>query len=1034
MERLALVCAIVFLAMPALVSGATPVVSSAPVLSQNVKVDPRVWEDTADGRVGHFLVILQSQADTRALAAHIAARGLSRDVQGHLIFNSLRQTAEASQPAVRTLLDTLGAKHRSYWIVNLLAVQGTREVVEALAARADVQAIEADRAFRVPLEKPEAASPRAVAAIEWNVNKINAPELWARGYTGQNLVYANADTGVSWEHPALKTHYRGWNGSFADHNYNWWDAIHADISGNGFNACGFSSNVPCDDNGHGTHTMGTGVGDDGAGNQVGVAPGAKWIGCRNMDDGWGRPSTYLECLQFFMAPTDLAGNNPDPNRRPDAVGNSYSCPPEELCSPTSLRAAMDNLRAAGVFMAVSAGNSGPACSTVSDPPALDDSAITVGATNVGDSITNFSSRGPVTVDGSQRRKPDLVAPGESVRSSYPPNTYATLSGTSMAAPHVAGAVVLLWSAFPQLHRDVNTTESILEQTAVHLTTSQGCGSDTTTQVPNNVYGYGRIDVLAAYNYALASPTPTPTRTSTPTATATPTNTPTPTTTPTATPTRTPTPVMCPAFVTGPTVDIADVQTVVAHWRNTDIYDSRYDLDANGVIDILDVMAVAALWGQPCAPRTATPTATSTASPTPSVTPTGQAGTARPLPDTTNGIHVWNDQLATWSMSEAQYQFAATHYVGSQKIIRSQADQLRAYNPNFLILHYRLGEGLGYRAADGGCNPAGEYIYIVEGNQWVQEWPGEAVVQPGWFFPYGGAPRVFQCTYGWYLMDLDNAGWRAYWLGEVQRQLAANDDDGVFADSVSVPNYFGGQTFQPNLPDYDPAFEDPWARRIRNWLTYVKSQFGDRYLLIPNAGYWVTSRDLTDYSPADGVMIEGFAEWAANAPFDLGDWQLQMNRILGLERQNKVIIAQNYLDDAADVNTRMFYLANYLLVKGARTYLNVDLGLEPEWFPEYEIPIGSPVDTLPTDVDAWRDPGSGLYRRPYTNGLVVVNPTGTTRSLNLGGTYYRASPVGGGWVPFDANVSSWRVDYTPVTSVTLAGGRGAILLANPPGVR
>jgi subtilisin family serine protease len=388
--------------------------------------------------------------------------------------------------------------------------------------------IESDRAFRVPLETADALAPQAATAIEWNLSLINAPSVWALGDTGQNAVYANADTGVQWNHPALKPHYRGWNGTTADHNYNWWDAIHGDIDGNG-NPCGFSLAVPCDDQGHGTHTMGTGVGDDGANNQIGVAPGAKWIGCRNMDAGVGRTSTYIECMQFFVAPTDLSGNNPDPSKRPDAVGNSYGCPTSELCTATSLLTAMDNLRAAGIFMAVSAGNSGSSCSTVSDPPALYDSAITVGATGFqSNSIASYSSRGPVTADSSGRAKPDVVAPGSSVRSSYPNNTYATLSGTSMASPHVAGAVALLWSAFPNLRGNVDHTEFILEQTALHLTTTQGCGGDTSSQVPNNVYGYGRIDALAAYNYAAAEGTATPTPTNTPinTPTKTPTNTPT----------------------------------------------------------------------------------------------------------------------------------------------------------------------------------------------------------------------------------------------------------------------------------------------------------------------------------------------------------------------------------------------------------------------------------------------------------------------------------------------------------------------------
>jgi serine protease AprX len=515
---------------------------SSPVSAQD-KVDPRVLEDTANGQVGHFLVYLTRQADPR----NAAATARDRNQRGQVVFEALRGAAASSQPAVRAQLDALAAKYRAYWIVNAFVVEGNRAVVDALANRPDVQAIESDRSFYVQPEQPTTLAAEAATSTEWNLNWINVPSVWALGDTGQNTVYANADTGVQWTHPALKPHYRGWNGTSADHNYNWWDAIHADIDGNG-NPCGFNLPVPCDDNGHGTHTMGTGIGDDGAGNQIGVAPGAKWIACRNMDANVGRPSTYIECMQFFLAPTDLNGNNPDPNRRPDAVGNSYTCPSSELCSANSLLTAMDNLRTAGVFMATSAGNSGSACSTISDPPALYDSAITVGATGFQtNTIASYSSRGPITADGSNRKKPDLVAPGSSVRSSYPNNSYATLSGTSMASPHVAGAVALLWSAFPSLRGNIDHTEFILEQTAVHLTTTQGCGGDTSSQVPNNVYGYGRIDVLAAYNYAAGEVSPTPTATqpsgNTPTLTPTsaPTNTPTPTTPPTNTSTATPTP-------------------------------------------------------------------------------------------------------------------------------------------------------------------------------------------------------------------------------------------------------------------------------------------------------------------------------------------------------------------------------------------------------------------------------------------------------------------------------------------------------------
>jgi subtilisin family serine protease len=229
-----------------------------------------------------------------------------------------------------------------------------------------------------------------------------------------------------------------------------------------------------------------------------------------MDEGIGRPSTYIECLQFFLAPTDLDGLNPDPSRRPNVVGNSYSCPPDEGCAVGALQGAMENLRAAGVFMAVAAGNEGDeGCSSVRTPPGPYDASVTVGATDAADRIAFFSSRGPVQVDGSGRSKPDLVAPGVTIRSSTA-SGYGILSGTSMATPQVGGAVLLLWSALPQLRGNVDATEGLLASSAVPLTTTDGCGGDSPTAVPNNTYGHGRIDVIAAYRTATGASAPTPT--------------------------------------------------------------------------------------------------------------------------------------------------------------------------------------------------------------------------------------------------------------------------------------------------------------------------------------------------------------------------------------------------------------------------------------------------------------------------------------------------------------------------------------------
>ena len=338
--------------------------------------------------------------------------------------------------------------------------------------------------------------------VEWNITKVNTPGVDG-GCKRHGGVIAGQDTGYLWTHNTLKGKYRGWDNStgIANHDYNWHDAIHATGS-----SCGANSPVPCDDQGHGTHTMGTMVGDDGAGNQVGMAPGAKWIGCRNMNAGAGTPTTYSECYQWFIAPTKVDGTAPDSSKAPDVINNSWGCPYSEGCtSPGALLTVVQNVKAAGIVTVHSAGNSGSACSSVSEPAAIYAESFTVGATTntTNDDIASYSSRGPVTVDGSNRMKPNISAPGSGVRSSYytDNNSYTAMNGTSMAGPHVAGLVALLLSANPDLRGEVDTIRSLIEQSAVPKTSAQTCGSDTRTSVPNNVYGWGRIDAYAAYGAA-----------------------------------------------------------------------------------------------------------------------------------------------------------------------------------------------------------------------------------------------------------------------------------------------------------------------------------------------------------------------------------------------------------------------------------------------------------------------------------------------------------------------------------------------------
>jgi len=458
-------------------------------------VSPRVWEETARGGRTSFLVILREQADLSG-----ASRLPARPARTRFVVERLRGTALRTQGGLRALLDRRGVPYRAFYIVNMLAVEGDQEVVVELAARPEVARIVADPSVQVPLARPLPLPAMAPAAVEWNVRQVNADDVWALGYTGQGVVVAGQDTGYDWDHPALIGQYRGWDGVTVTHDYNWHDAIHENNphtpSGN---PCGFDSPEPCDDNNHGTHTMGTIVGDDGAGNQIGVAPGARWIGCRNMEEGWGTPSSYAECFEFFLAPYPVGGDpsQGDPALAPDVINNSWYCPGYEGCDWWTLQTVVENVRAAGILVVVSAGNDGSSCSTVRYPPAIYEAAFSVGATNSSDNIASFSSRGPVTVDGSGRRKPDISAPGVSVRSSIPGGGYALMSGTSMAGPHVAGVAALLWSAAPDLIGDVDGTEEALERSARPRTSGQGCGGDGPDEVPNNVYGWGIVDALRA---------------------------------------------------------------------------------------------------------------------------------------------------------------------------------------------------------------------------------------------------------------------------------------------------------------------------------------------------------------------------------------------------------------------------------------------------------------------------------------------------------------------------------------------------------
>ncbi|TNE69265.1 MAG: T9SS type A sorting domain-containing protein [Bacteroidetes bacterium] len=493
-----------------------------PNASRDAKISLALQQELDHGQPVDLLILFRDKADVSG-----AYQLKGKAAKGQYVYTKLIATAEKSQANARRLLRERQVYTNSFYLVNAIAVRGADAgLVQDLARLPEVAALTTDP--EITFQEPVYTStlPAERGAIEWGIEKINAPAVWALGYTGQGITVAGADTGYEWYHPALKPHYRGYNNQdgSVDHNHNWHDAIHeiSPLSGDSIpdpanNPCGVDATAPCDDHNHGTHTMGTMVGDDGQGNQIGVAPGADWIACRNMERGNGKPSSYIECLEWFIAPTDLNGQNADPAKAPHVINNSWYCSVGEGCTDLTvdemLRQTVINLRAAGVVVVVSNGNfGGSGCNSTWAPPAYFEESFSVGATESNDTITGFSSRGPVTIDGSGRLKPNVVAPGAGVRSSIRNDGYAHFWGTSMAGPHVAGLVALVLSARPDLAGEVETIETIIEETAIPKFDTVDCGGVSGQAYPNNTYGYGRVDALAAVNKALSiSATTTPDR-------------------------------------------------------------------------------------------------------------------------------------------------------------------------------------------------------------------------------------------------------------------------------------------------------------------------------------------------------------------------------------------------------------------------------------------------------------------------------------------------------------------------------------------
>ncbi|MBK7220095.1 MAG: S8 family serine peptidase [Saprospiraceae bacterium] len=479
---------------------------SLSVTAQSSKIDPSLLGNTNHQNQLDYIVLLNSQADLTAVSA---VKGKNR--KGSMAYSLLKKNSDDAQLALVNWLRQRHIEYTPFFVVNGIHVRSDYATLLALADRKDVQKILPNFSIKLDRIESEPISGSRDLVPEWGLLKIGADSVWRMGIDGKGVVVGGQDTGYDWSVSPLKIKYKGFiNDTVANHSYNWHDAIHqkSPLAADSLNPCGYNLKEPCDDNNHGTHTMGTMVGSD-TSNLIGVAPGAQWIACRNMERGNGQLSTYLECFEWFLAPTDIDGNNPDPTKAPHVINNSWYCSPEEGCNPgnwDALQIAVKNLKAAGVVVVVSAGNSGPGCETINAPPAHFEPSFSVGASMINDTIANFSSRGPVSIDSSYRVKPDVVAPGRGVRSVVRGGGFAAFNGTSMAGPHVAGLVALIISANPDLAGEVTTIEEIIRQTADPKFSDQDCGVVSGQLHPNAVYGYGRINAIKAIELALKTQT------------------------------------------------------------------------------------------------------------------------------------------------------------------------------------------------------------------------------------------------------------------------------------------------------------------------------------------------------------------------------------------------------------------------------------------------------------------------------------------------------------------------------------------------
>ena len=420
---------------------------------------------------------------------------------------------------------------------------------------------------------------------------------------------------------------------------------------------------------------------------------------------------------------------------------------------------------------------------------------------------------------------------------------------------------------------------------------------------------------------------------------------------------------------------------------------------------------------------------------------------RRFPDSSSTIRVFVDQLDGSGMTDAQSEFAATHYVGTQKQLPGEIDAVRAFNPDFIMLQYRLG----VRAS----TPP-----FIHNGVWSSDF-STVDAHEDWFVHTNGTQqRVYQNvgSIREYVMDISGqingnttAGWKEYWARTVIADVDASHADGVFADSTHLPYAVPSNLW--NSPIGGPP-HTAYISHMEAFYDYAYSQFdaANKYF-IPNIGSLVTTVDTTRgyYEDVHGAMVEGFGvRLDLNGPYaNLAEetWQMQQNRVLRLIGNDKIYIAETVDSDIAsfdDVASRLWYMSNFLLLKHDKSFINMfpgghELAGQLHWWPEYELELGPPVESATPggigfdgDIGSLRDAG-GIYSRSFERGLVLVNPSSETRTFLLDDDYRLVEPFGGGLVGPDGQAPDGGLTLTPVGAgqfITLGPQSGTILLTIP----